>query len=275
MTKKLSYLALSLLMLFFLVPTMAHADVALTPVRVVFEGRDRSAIVQLINLTDRTNTYRIGWLALKMDDNGKYIQAPVTDNKDPYSVPSMVMFSPRQVVLAPHGQQTVRLSLRRPADLPPGEYRAHMSLIRIAHEDAPDPDSKGVSIELKVNLGFSIPIIVRSGEDKDLKVTLASPKMEMVGPPENQKPVLNIDIKRISGKFSTYGYLQVFWKDASGKEKEIAKMANVAVYPELESRHMVIPLTEAPTNGSMRVVYMGKYESDGVKWAEQTFPIGK
>ena len=36
----------------------AHADLTITPTRIVFEGRDRSAIVELINTTKRTNTYR-------------------------------------------------------------------------------------------------------------------------------------------------------------------------------------------------------------------------
>src|SRR3546814_18747123 len=38
----------------------------------------------------------------------------------------MIVFSPRRVTLPPHQPQVVRVGVRVPARLPPGEYRAHM-----------------------------------------------------------------------------------------------------------------------------------------------------
>jgi len=274
-----SYLLGMIVSLFLLALTsgIARADITLTPMRVVFEGRDRSATIELINTTNNTNTYRLKWLTMKMGETGRYSMTP-SDPNDPYSFDKMVMFTPRQVTIEPHGHQTIRLSLRRPADLPNGEYRAHLSMVRLAKQgpDKPDPKANSLTMDVQVNLGFSVPVIVRSGDDKDLKISLGNPKL---GVQENKgrapTPRLEIDVNRDAGKFSTYGTLRVFWQPKQGKEKEIGAASNVALYPELQTRRVPIPLKAAPDSGTLRIVYEGKYESEGKTWAEKTFPIGK
>ena len=254
---------------------MARADLSITPVRIVFSGRDRSATVELLNLTKRTNTYRLKWMDMKMLKSGHYALLPAHD-KDPDSVSNMVIFSPRQVTIAPNGHQTIRLSLRRPANLPPGEYRSHLTMVRLARQgpEAPQKNTKDVSMEINVNLGFSIPVIVRSGNDQNLKVSLVSPSLSLskTNPP---RPQLGIDIRRDSGNFSTYGTMEVYWTPPHGNEHEIGSITNIALYPETPSRHINVILRENPRAGILRVVYEGKYESDGKTWAEKSFPIGK
>jgi hypothetical protein len=256
----------------------ARADLTITPVRVVFQDRDRSATIELINVTNRTNTYRMSWLLMKADNRGRYTLVPATNDQDPSSVANMVIFTPRQVTIEPHGYQIIRLSARRPAGLPFGEYRAHLAMTRLANQGPPKPDispKKGKELALNVNLSFSIPVIVRSGEDNDLKVALDSPQLAMGGGKGAPTVVLNIDLNRVAGKFSSYGIINVFWQPPDGQEKQIGAMGNVALYPELKQRHISIPLTENPTGGKIRVAYMGKYESEGRTWDEKIFPIGK
>jgi fimbrial chaperone protein len=260
-----------------LVATEARADLTITPKRIVFQARDRSASVELINITDHANTYRISWSLMKATADGKYVLAPAIreSDQDPHSVINMVIFSPRQVTIEPHGNQTIRLSLRRPADLPPGEYRAHLTLTRLAHEDPPsnDPHAKTISMSLKVNLSFSIPVIVRQGEDKNLKVSLSNPQLALQG----GRAVLKVDLNRDAGVFSSYGNIHVFWKPASGSEKEIGTLNNVALYPELKTRNIIIPLLTKDniTSGAIRVAYTGALESEGTTWAEKSFLVGK
>ena len=272
------YAFLTLLLMGLLIPVQeAWADLTITPIRVVFGPRDRSASVELLNLTDNTNTYRFGWLLLKATPQGRYEQVPaskVSDN-DPYGVQNMIIFTPRQVTIEPHGHQIVRLSLRRPSDLPPGEYRAHLSMTRLANQETflpHDPNAKSLDLALNANLGFSIPIIVRQGEDKDLKISLSNPRLEARG----KYTALKVDINRVAGKFSSYGTVNVFWKPPKGDEKQIGTLANVALYPELKTRPMDIPLTTTDTikGGKIRVVYIGKLEADGITWDEKTFPVG-
>lgn len=275
MTRRL-FAFLTLLLAVVLIPLQeARADLTITPTRVVFLPRGRSASVELLNITNHPNSYRIGWQLLRVNAEGKYERVPEND-KDPYTVPKMVIFSPRQVTIEPHGEQLIRLSLRRPADLPPGEYRAHLTLTKLARNDAApvqDPNAKSMALELKVNLSFSIPVIVRQGEDKTLKVSLQSPQLKTVG----KDTVLNVDIHRDAGKFSTYGSVKVSWKPAGGKEeKEIGQLNGVALYPEMQNRQVSVPVTtkENITGGTIHVAYIGQLESEGTTWAENTFPVG-
>ena len=258
-------------------PAQAVGDLTITPWRVAFQARDRSAGIELLNTSNETHTYRMGWILLKAMPSGAYEPVPYDKDKDkdPYSVPNMIVFSPRQVRIEPHGEQVVRLSLRRPADLPPGEYRAHLTFVRMADNRPPpkqDPNAKSISMALNVNLGFSIPVIVRQGDDRDQKVALMNPKLAIDG----KNTVLKVDITRVAGKFSTYGEIHAFWKPLKGSEIEIGMMNNVALFPELKTRNIVIPVTtkENITGGTIRMVYTGKYESEGVKWDEKSFPVG-
>lgn len=274
--KKKRGLVIALLLLTLLVPFgPASADLAITPIRVVFEGRDRSANISLLNVTNKTNTYRMRWLEMKMDENGRYVMT-AADEKNPYSVSNMIIFTPRQVTIQPKAYQTIRLSVRRPADLPPGEYRGHLSFTRLA-ANGPDPadkNPKGKSLALNVNLSFSIPVIIRSGEDKALKVSINNPKLTMAGTAEKPTPALNLDLKRDSGKFSSYGSIKVFWQPPDGAEQQIGLQNNIALYPEVQQRHISVDLSANPTGGKIRVQYIGKYESEGKIWDEKIFPLG-
>ncbi len=143
----------------------------------------------------------------------------------------MVIFTPRQVTIEPNGHQTIRLSLRRPADLPDGEYRSHLGMIRLARQgpERPDPNAKSIDMDFRVNLGFSIPVIVRSGQDDALKISLTNPKLEM-SKSTRPIPLLKIDVHRDAGKFSTYGQIDVYWTPSKGSEKKIGSTSNVALY---------------------------------------------
>lgn len=278
MTKKLLISLALFVISISLVTTPARADLTITPKRVVFLARTRSAEVILLNITDHPNTYRLGWEMMKAMPDGKYKILPYhrDADKDPHSVPNMVVFSPRQVTIEPHGHQTIRLSLRRPADLPFGEYRAHLLLTRLANASPPqkpEPNAKTLSMALDVNLSFSIPVIVRQGEDRALKVSLSEPEFKLA----RKGAVLDININRKSGTFSSYGEINVYWQPPKGNERLIGTLNNVALYPEVETRRVSVPINAKAdiSAGAIRVAYIGKLESDGTKWAEKVFPIGK
>lgn len=280
MTKKL-FTVFMLFVMCLLIPRQAGAigDLTITPWRVVFGPRDRSATIELLNTSNVAGTYRMGWMMTKATAAGKYEDVFYKQDKDkvkdPHIVPNMVIYSPRQVTVESHGEQVVRLSLRRPADLPPGEYRAHVTFTKMADQRpvAQDPHAKTVSMELNVNYGFSIPVIVRQGEDRALKISIQSPKME---PGEGGGTILMLDLHRDAGKFSSYGELEVYWKPSKGGEVKVGSMTNIAVYPEVQTRHIAMPLLRQYTivGGTLRIVYKGALESEGTTWAEKSFPVG-
>lgn len=257
----------------------AKADLTIAPLRVVFKGRDRSAVVSLVNLASHVNTYRLSWTIYKVDETGKYATMPA-DPKNPFTVDKMVFFSPRQVTINPDQHQLVRLSLRRPADLPPGEYRGHLTFTRLPpdlsrrrKEDETKGKPKGQEIALNVNLSLSIPVIVRSGNDDELKVEISNPVFNRNA---NGQPTLDFDLKRLAGTFSTYGTIIVYWKRPGQDEQRIGVMSNVALYPEVKRRPLSIALNVPQiSDGSVRVAYLGKYESQNTIWDEKILSVGK
>lgn len=81
-------------------PKPVEASLTISPLRVVLEGRSRSAEVMLLNLSKQTNTYRLGWIYNKMDETGHYTRVAESLTPD-MDVAKYVVFSPRQVSIPP------------------------------------------------------------------------------------------------------------------------------------------------------------------------------
>ena len=257
--------------------TEAKADLLVTPVRVAFEGRERQAVVTLINNSTKTNTYRMEWKAFRMGADGKYQDIPEDDKSDfaerARKMAKMVRFSPRQVTIEPGGRQRVRLSLRRTEDLQDGEYRAHLSFSKLP--EIPEPTEtvvKGAQFKLYVNLSFTIPVIYTHGE-KNTDVDISGIALDPPAEHNRNKLSLNITLDR-KGSNSSYGRLHAFWSPPGGSERKIGILNNVAVYTERDQRVMTMPLdVDAVSGGQIRVVYDGDGEFKGQIWDEKVFPV--
>lgn len=259
----------------FLGSAPAAADLLISPLRVVLEGRTRSVTVVLTNQSQETKTYRLEWSEKRAKSDGQYEDVREPDPTMPVSS-KMVQFSPRQVTLAPGEQQQVRVALRAPADLPPGEYRSHLSFISIGQpqrQASRRPQQGGAGIEVFLNLGFAIPVIVRHG-------TAAEPAAAQLAGAQFRLDELNrvnliVDIAR-RGAFSPYGRLRVFLREQDGApERQIGMLNNVAMFPEVETRRNAVVLTEnAIDRGIIRVVYEGADEYAGRTWFDQSFRVG-
>ena len=259
-------------------PGVAHANITVSPLRVIFDGRTRSAEVMLLNMSTEENTYRIGWVYNKQQENGQYerIDTPLNPDFDPAQ---FIKFSPRQVTIPPSGRQKVRLSLRKPADLPDGEYRAHMIFQNLPDDNADPsigPPAEGVSIGFSVTLGFSIPVTVRQGE-YDAQVNITNPRFLSpadVGSKETQ-PFLEITLNR-TGKHSTLGRVIVTWDRSEKEGKRVGILNNVSLFPEIGKRITRIPLSEnAISGGNLTVTYHGDGPQKGQILAQTVIPVGQ
>jgi len=78
----------------------------------------------------------------------------------------MVQFSPKRATLAPQEWQTVRVMVRKPKDLPEGEYRAQLKVSPVPGEKTPNPQGNSENIAINIDIVFhvSIPIIIRHGK---------------------------------------------------------------------------------------------------------------
>lgn len=271
-----------LFLLFFLPLNPIHASLMLAPTRVVFEKNQRAAQIDLVNQSSETETYRIKLVNRRMDEAGGFsaIETPLPGEQ---FADAMLRYSPRQVVLGPGASQVVRIMVRKPADLAPGEYRSHLLFERVA-DAAPEPvpskltpmpqnaTSEGeVELKLTALIGASIPIIIRHGETS-ATVTLSNLKLEPSG--EKGPGALSFELHR-NGNRSVYGDLLVnFTPHSGGAEQTVARVNGIAVYtPNLLRRGKIELKPPFVANGrGLHIIYQESLEKGGKPLAEATFP---
>jgi fimbrial chaperone protein len=144
----------------------AHATF-ISPKRVLIEEKQRAGQFNILNRTQETIVYRFDWERYSYSPDGLQNivgdvgTSPGYQPADPY-----LQFSPRQVILKPGESQTIRILVRRPANLPQGEYRSNILIQPTPLEDAEKPEvmpEPGVQGMLKVRTNVSIPIMLRQG----------------------------------------------------------------------------------------------------------------
>jgi P pilus assembly chaperone PapD len=253
----------------------AMADLMLHPTRVVFDKNQRAAQVDLINDGTQSATYRIQLVNRRMTEDGGF--AAVTDPlPGEQFADGMLVFSPRQVTLAPGTTQTVRVMVRRPAGLAPGEYRSHLYFERL-----PDPgagagvESQGqpqIGVVLNVLVGASIPVIVREG---DTAATVALSHLAVQAGADGRQ-VLALQMER-SGNRSVYGDLVVGFTPNGGAEVELAHVGGVAVYTPNAMRRAVLALAAPPrgtlAHGTLHVTYRERPDVGGKLLAEASLAL--
>jgi P pilus assembly chaperone PapD len=249
----------------------AHAqaspgDLLVAPTRIVLEGRQRSAEITLVNTGSSTATYRITFVNLRMNETGATTEIE-TSGAEPGErfADAMIRYSPRQVILEPKVAQTVRLQLRLPADLEPGEYRSHLLFRAIpsaaavpAADAAPETTEpkEGFSVQLTAIFGISIPVIVRHG---DTAGTATLSELDLVPPTgADATPTLRFRIRR-TGNRSVYGNLTATFVPAGGKPTVVAKVNGLAVYTPNLTRSAGLTLHAPPgvflVNGRLHLAY--------------------
>jgi hypothetical protein len=257
----------------------ALAGLMLYPTRVVFEKNQRAAQLELINNGDDTATYRINLENRRMSETGEFstIDSPAPDEQ---FADSMLRYSPRQITLAPGEGQVVRVMLRKPSGLEPGEYRSHLLFSKLPGakeqtgiESGDDPGDAEIGVKLIALVGASIPVIVRHGNTSAI-VSLSN--LELQEPADGQPPLLSMCMER-SGNQSVYGDLAVTFTPHGGAEQEIARAGGVAVYTPNLLRRAKLVLHPGPglalKHGTLRATYRERPEAGGKLIAEATIQL--
>jgi hypothetical protein len=269
-----------LLGLLMLLPQQpAWADLMLHPTRVVFEKNQRAAQVELMNSGSKPETYRISLVNRRMTETGQLL-ALDSPAEGEQVAQGMLRYSPRQVTLAPGVGQTVRILLRRPADLAAGEYRSHLQFDRL-----PDPagassiesraglGAQEIGVVLTALVGASIPIIVRHGETA-ASVNLAD--LALTKPADGSPAVVSIRIER-RGNRSVYGDIAISFTPRGGVEQVLAKASGVAVYTPLAARRASLvlrpPSGMALADGTLRASYRERPPGGGTELAEAVIAL--
>ncbi|HEX5355291.1 MAG TPA: molecular chaperone [Aquabacterium sp.] len=257
----------------------AKADLMLFPTRVVFEKDQRSAQVELVNQGKTPETYRISVVNRRMGETGEFIVITEPGPGEQFAE-SMLRYSPRQVTIAPGSAQTVRILLRKPAELAPGEYRSHLQFDRVADasgsnsvEELGKDKAGGVGVVLSALVGASIPVIVRHG-DTQAQVALRNLAFQAVG--ADKGAAVSFDILR-EGNRSVYGDISVTFTPKVGISQDLVKASGVAVYVPNPLRKARMPFTVPEgtvlSGGTLKVSYRERAEAGGALLAESSLTL--
>jgi hypothetical protein len=251
------------LALFAPVPASAGVgDLLVAPTRIVLNGSRGTEIV-LSNIGDEVATYRISVELRRMKEDGS-LEDVVAANDRETRARDMIFYAPRRVTIAPNEPQTIRISARAPKDLPDGEYRAHLLFRAVPppRPVAPKTEVKGIAFELIPIYGVTIPVVIRMG-NLQARVGIANVQLAEQG----GKPAVALDLTR-AGDRSVFGDVRVF---KPGVKDPIAVQRGVAVYTEIGTRHLLIPVNQdfaATAAGPVTVDFVETSESGPVSLAE-------
>lgn len=214
-------------------------DLLVSPVRVVFEGRERVAEVTLVNKSDTPATYRVSFTNRRMNRDGSFEEITEAGEEDLFAE-KFVRYAPRRVDLEPNAPQTLRLMLRKPAELAPGEYRSHLHMAAVPDDagsasiEMAAEDNDSISIQLTPIYGVTIPIIVRHGELEAVAKIMSADYEKL----EDGSRKLAFTFER-TGTKSLYGD---FSFHVAGEEGEIFSQRGIALYTPNTHRDMTVYL---------------------------------
>lgn len=251
----------------------AFAELMIYPTRLVIEGNQRATQVELINNGSETATYRISLVNRRMSETGAFSDIDEPLPGEQFS-DDMLRYSPRQITLAPGAGQTVRLMVRKPPNLEPGEYRSHLLFSKqpsVQEGRGQGDDGEGVGVRITTLVGVSIPVIVRHGE--------TSAHVELTGlqlTRDRDRIVASFVMER-TGNQSVYGDLIVRFTP-NGREARVVGRANgVAVYTPNPRRKASIVTSMEPgaeiRAGTLQVTYREQAEESGRLLAQESLTI--
>lgn len=273
------HLALSVLLAALLLALSwpARAELMLHPTRIVFDKNQRAAQVELINNGTKPASYRISLVNRRMNDAGQFEPADTPAEGERFA-DAMLRYSPRQVTLQPGTAQTVRIMLRKPADLAEGEYRSHLLFDKLPELDASNSiESRGaqngqIGVMMNALVGASMPVIVRHG-NIGATVSLAGLALQKDAA---KNPVLALRFER-DGASSVYGDVSVTFTPRGGKPVELAQVGGIAVYTPNRVRQAALPL-QLPkgmtlAGGTLEVAYRERPEAGGKLLAQASLNL--
>lgn len=255
---------------FFYIHDVARADILITPTRVVFEGRDRFAHVVLANTSDSAQMYEINLVHMKMSEGSGTYQL-LDEGFEAFDLSKYLVFAPKRVTLAAQSKQKVRLSLRRPDNVPDGDFHVHLKFRSIPVPVLEKSLTEGqASAQVSISISYTIPVVFRSGDVQESAVIGQIDMFRDVGTGK-----LNVSVPVTRGhdsKYGVLGYLLVY-HSVNGKEELVGEISNAHLFPEIDLRRFIVPLRKDITGGELRVVLRHYDASRDIVYADRRFPL--
>jgi hypothetical protein len=226
--------------------TGAHAathQLSLNPVRTVFTDKKRTATVRINNPTSHALGYSLSIITMRKNSEGNWVEAD-TENEEDILIKKMIRFAPRRAVIQPGKRQLVKMLLRKPKDLPVGEYRAWLHLVPITVDGngegattVGESESRGIRMDVVVNSNF--PIIIQNGNIHSEMV----PESIVIQSPDGQKNYRADITLRREGDASIFGSLEVkYYGSGASEGRKVGRASEIAMYLSENSKIYSLPL---------------------------------
>lgn len=255
----------------------AKADITITPTKVIFEEGDRFKEVTLVNTSNETKTYDMGWQFFRMiggtgTATGATLET-IENSLTDFDLSQHMVFTPRRVTLLPGAKQKIRLALRRPAGVADGEYRAHLQFKALRNDIGPQTETDEAqaaanSAAVKINVSYTIPVIFRagipaiSGKITDVKFSrnATSNRLEAL-----------VTVARGEGPYGVLGHMYIY--DHTGKV--IGEVGNAHVYSEVSDRVFKVPLIDESnlSGGDIKIVLEHYSKDPALRYDERSIPV--
>lgn len=145
-----------------------------SPAHAIFVGKIRVDIQDgknfeeffVLNRSDRKKLLTFEWNDYYVDQDGKFVTLEEGQTYPGYRPASnLIRHSPRRVVLDPGESQRIRMYAKRSADMAPGEYHSHFTILaEPVREDENLETAEGtIRGKVSINAGVSLPVFLRHG----------------------------------------------------------------------------------------------------------------
>ena len=246
----------------------ANANLLISPTRISYDNRDRVHEVILINTTTEARTYRVSWSEKKIGADGRYEELAEGD-KAVSKLSPYVRFSPRQVRLESGERQTIKLQLRKQANMNDSEYRSHLLFTAMPLESKTDSDDEitdGMRMQLNMLVSYSIPVLYHP-KKPNVKITIEGQNLV---PRNDNGADLNVRMSR-SGDNSAFGRIEIY-ASVDGVDKRIGLANNISVFREVSVKEQAVRIPnfkDYEQIENVRIKYVGEKEYAGQTLAER------
>lgn len=155
-------------LLFATASPLAAQGILIAPTTVIIDARSRSTSLLLVNPGDEPAEVEISsFFGYTVTDSAGRLQLHVPEHPDSgvTSAAEWIRVFPRRMTIEPKAQQTVRLLVSPPADLPDGEYWARLAVLarggKVPITAAADT---GVTVGLSIEVRTLLPLLYRKGK---------------------------------------------------------------------------------------------------------------
>jgi P pilus assembly chaperone PapD len=255
--------------------TSVQANLLVTPKRIVFNERDRTHQVVLINAGDQARSYRLEWVEQQQVDGGAYRLLKEGESIGRKKASDIMRFSPRQVRLGPGERQVVKILARRNANMEPGEYRSHLLFSALPPESKETNEAvDGMSMKLHVLVSYSIPVMLNVDYTAP-EIFVSDVKVNERADKDNKFADVIVSLNK-KGNYSAYGKVKAYFK--AGNEdnyQEVGVLNSVSMFGEANTYTANVTWVNSPSarQGTLKIRYEGDAEFSGKTFTEEEISI--